>query len=159
MKKLNIDLDLLVESFSINDDELGKEYLDANTGDIIHIPYEVQKVVEGDREEEDLADWEKELLEDAYAIEEDQQDRYIMLTNMESSYIYDAMVEFTREKVASEDLREKLLKALEGSNPMRSFKTIIFGCEKELDEWQDFEEVKTKEYVMNWLKDRGVEIE
>jgi len=159
MKKLNIDLDLLVESFSINDDELGKEYLDANTGDIIHIPYEVQKVVEGDREEEDLADWEKELLEDAYAIEEDQQDRYIMLTNMESSYIYDAMVEFTREKVASEDLREKLLKALEGSNPMRSFKTIIFGCEEELDEWQDFEEVKTKEYVVNWLKDRGIEIE
>jgi len=159
MKKFKIDLDLLVEAFSINDDELGKEYLDTNTGDIIHIPIEVKKVAEEDGVEEDLADWQKELLEDAYAIEEDQENRYILLNNMESSYIYDAMVDFTREKVTSEGLKEKLIKALEGSNPMRSFKTIIFGCEEELDNWQDFEEEKTKEYVVNWLKNRGIEIE
>lgn len=159
MKKLKIDLELLVQSFSFNDDELGKEYLDTNTGDIINIPYEVKRVAEGNGEEEDLADWQRELLEEAYSIEEDEEDRFIMLPHIEDSYFYGAMVEFAREKVSSNDLKEKLLAALNKSQPMRSFKSIIFGYEKELDNWQDYEEEKAKEYAINWLKDRGIEVE
>ena len=159
MKKLKIDLDLLMDSFSINDDELAKEYLDTNTGDILHIPCEVKRVAEGNGEEEDLADWEKDLLEEAYAIEEDEEDRYIMLPHIEDSYFYDAMVKFIRERVTSEELKEKLSAALSKSQPMRSFKSIIFNYEEELDKWQDYEEEKTKEYVISWLKDIGIEVE
>lgn len=159
MKQLKIDLELLVQSFSFNEDDLGKEYLDTHTGDIINIPYEVNKVVQGKVDEDDLADWQKELLEEGYAIEEDTEDRYILVPNIDDSYFYDAMVNYARNEVDSEDLKGKLLYALNKSQPMKEFKNVIFKDAEELDKWQDFEEKKLKEYATNWLSDRGIEIE
>lgn len=159
MIKLKIDLELLVQSFSFNEDDLGKEYLDTHTGDIINIPTELNNVVEGDGAEDDLDDWQKELLKDAYAVAKDEAGRYILVPNIEESYFYDVMLNFSNEKVFSEDLRGKLIRALNGSQPMRGFKNIIFKYPESLDDWQEYEEEKLKEYAINWLKHRGIELE
>ena len=159
MKKLKLDLELLVQSFSFNEDDLGKEYLDTYTGEIINVPSELKNVVEGKRAESDLDDWQKELLRDAYAIEKDEENRYIIVPNIEDSYFYDVMLNFSNEKVCSEDLRGKLIRALNGSQPMRGFKNIIFKYPESLDDWQEYEEENLKKYAINWLTKRGIELE
>jgi len=158
MIKLNIDLDLLVQSFSFNEDELGKEYLDTHTGDIINIPSELKTVVEGNKVESELDDWQKELLEDAYAIIKDKGNRYIIVPNIEDSYFYNIMVNFSNEKVSSVDLRAKLIKTLNLSQSKRDFKNILFKYPQNLDDWQEYEEKKLREYAINWLKGRGIEL-
>lgn len=159
MTKLNIDLELLVQSFSFNEDDLGKEYLDTHTGDIINIPSELNNIVEGEGDEEKLDDWQKELLNDAYAIVKDEENRYILIPNIEDSFLYDVMVNFSKEKVFLEELKDKLINALNGSEPMRGFKNIIFKHSGTLNEWEEYEEEKLKEYAINWLRSIGIEVE
>jgi hypothetical protein len=159
MKKLKIDLELLVQSFSFNEDDLGKEYLDTHTGDIINVPSELKSVVEGQLAESKLDDWQKELLEDAYAIAKDEENRYIVVPNIEDSYFHDVMLNFSNEKIFSEDLRGELIRTLNGSQSMRGFKNIIFKHPENLDDWQEYEEEKLKEYAINWLRNRGIELE
>ena len=159
MKKLKIDLELLVQSFSFNEDDLGKEYLDTQTGDIINIPFELENVVQGNDDGEKLDDWQKELLKDAYAIKEDREDRYVLIPTIDDLYFYNAMVDFSREEVISEELKAMLIKALNNSQPMRNFKSIIFSHQGELDKWQDYQEKKAKEYAVKWLKNRGIELQ
>ncbi|KZL92183.1 UPF0158 family protein [Clostridium magnum] len=159
MIKLNIDLDLLMQSFSFNEDNLGKEYLDTHTGDIINIPAELKNVVEGESDESELEDWQKELLGDAYAIAKDESNRYIIISNIEDSYFYNLMVNFSNEKVSSADLRAELIKSLNINKSIRDFKNILFRYPQNLDAWQEYEEAKLREYTINWLRDRGIELE
>ncbi len=159
MKKLKIDLELLIQSLSFDDEELAREYLDTHTGDIINIPNGLQQVVNGNQEETTLSDWQKELLEVAYSIKEDKEQRYVLIPNIEESYFYNAMIDFTNEKIASEGLKETLLKALQGTNPMRSFKNIIFENQEEEEKWYIYEEKKFEEYAIQWLKNLEIELQ
>ena len=159
MKKLNIDLELLVQSFSFNEDDLAKEYLDTYTGDIINIPSELERVVQGEQSEGELEDWQRELLEDAYAVKNDDKERYILIPNTDDAYTYDTMVSFVKEKIYSENLRDMLLNALNGNQPMRNFKNILFEHEEELVKWEVYEEEKAEEYAINWLRKLDLELE
>ena len=156
MSKIEIDLDELVLSFGFDDEELAKEYFDRETGNIINIPRTVMKVAEGDKEEEDLDDWEKELLEDAEAILEDMEDRYLAIPSIESSYFYRAMQSFA-EEVQDNNIKNELLKALNLSNPMRQFKTAISKYMEVQNLWYDYEDNKAKEYVIEWLEKNNIQ--
>lgn len=159
MKKLNIDSELLVQSFSFNEDDLAKEYLDTYTGDIINIPSELERVVQGEQSEGELEDWQRELLEDAYAIKNDHKERYVLIPNTDDTYTYDTMVSFVKEKIYSENLRDMLLNALNSNQPVRNFKNILFEHEEELVKWEAYEEEKAEEYATNWLRELGIELE
>ena len=158
MEKLNIDLELLVQSFAFDDDELGIEYLDKKTGDIMNIPRELIRVLNGELNEEDLADWHKELLEDAYAIKGSEGTRYIQVPNLENSYLFSVMSDFTKEKVTSKDIKDRLIKALDSDNPMRNFKNIIFENLEVEEKWDVYEEEKLEEYAITWLSTIGIQI-
>ncbi|MBC8059454.1 MAG: hypothetical protein H7Y18_02185 [Clostridiaceae bacterium] len=158
MKKLKIDLELLVQSFAFDDEELGVEYLDKETGDIMNIPASLIKVINGELEESELADWQRELLPDAYSIKGAEEVRYIQIPNLEDSYLFNTMVSFTSEVVISQEIKEKLTKALEGSNPMRNFKNIIFENLEEEEKWDTYEENKLEDYSIKWLTNIGIEM-
>ncbi len=159
MKKLNIDLELLVQSFSFNEDDLAKEYLDTYTGDIINVPFELEKVVQGEQDEEELEEWQRELLKDAYAVKNDEEERYILIPNTDETYNNNIMVSFTKEIVCSENLRDMLLNALSSNQPERNFKNILFEHEEELVKWEAYEEKKAEEYAANWLRKLDIELE
>lgn len=156
MEKLNIDLELLVQSFAFDDEELGIEYLDKESGDIMNIPQELIKVINGELKEEALADWHKELLKDAYAIKGSEGTRYIQIPNLEDSYLFNVMSDFTNEKVTSRDIKDLLSKALDSDNPMRNFKNIIFENIEEEEKWDVYEEEKLEEYAVKWLNAIGI---
>ena len=156
MEKFKIDLELLVQSFAFDDDELGVEYLDKESGDIINIPNELIKVINGELKEDDLADWHKGLLEDAYAIKGSEGIRYIKIPNLEDSYLFNLMVHFINEEIISKEIKQKLKSALNSSNPMRSFKNIIFENFEEEKKWEAYEEKKLEDYAVKWLNSIGI---
>lgn len=158
MKKLKIDLDLLYQSFVFENEDLCKEYLDTNTGDIINIPEEISKVTAGEAEEKDLDDWQKELLEEAYAVAGDVKERYILIENINPSYLDGAIESFIEQNIGSESLKIKLINTLSEENPMRSFKNVLCDYPDELEQWYTYEEQKGKEYVIDWLRERKIQI-
>ncbi|MFL0267382.1 UPF0158 family protein [Candidatus Clostridium radicumherbarum] len=158
MKKLKIDLELLYQSFMFENEDLCKEYLDTNTGEIINIPEEIFKVTSGKADEKDLDDWQMELLEEAYAVAEDKMGRYILIQNIDISYLNGAIENFVEHNIASEDLKNKLLNVLYEENPLRSFKNVLSDYPEEIDQWYDYEEQKGKEYVIDWLRERNIQI-
>jgi hypothetical protein len=151
MEKLNVDLELLVQSFAFDDDELGVEYLDKESGEIMNIPRELIKVLNGELTEEDLADWHKDLLPDAYSIKGSEGTRYIQIPNLDDSYLFNVMSDFANREVASEHIKDILIKALDSDNPMRNFKNIIFQNPKEEERWDVYEEKRLEEYAIRWL--------
>lgn len=158
MKKLKIDLELLYQSFLFEKEDLCKEYLDTETGDIINIPEEIAKVTAGEAKEEHLDDWQKELLEEAYAVAADEKGRFILIHTINPSYLNGAIESFIEQNIDTESLKKKLMNTLNEENPIRSFKNALSDYPEEIEEWYDYEEQKGKEYVIDWLRERNIQI-
>jgi hypothetical protein len=159
LKKLDVDMESLIESFYLEGMELFKEYLDCHTGQVINIPAEVAKVAGGEVDIETLDDWMRDLVSEAEAINEDTEHRYVVIPMVETKFIHSLMVDFTNEIVRNDKLEEELRYTLNTSNPMRSFKDALRDFQSELDLWYSYEEDKIKEYVLKWLKEHDIEVE
>lgn len=158
MKKLQVDLDLIFQSFGFEDEGLCKEYLDTDNGEVINIPTNVSKVLDGKLDLVELTDWEKELLEEAFLVKEDEENRFIEIPKIKSSFFNNAMESFLGEKIIDKVLKDKLSTALRAWEPMKKFKEALIEYPEELDMWYDFEEEKGREYVKHWLMERGIEV-
>lgn len=151
MKKLNIDMNAILEALQLDDDEMGKSYLDSDNGEVIYIPMDVSRDLENGNLQEDYPDWMKDSVEYALMIEEDINNRFLSIPQLESEYIYKCMIKYTYEFIKNENLKDKLIKALNGSKPMRKFKQILMD-EDDVDKWYDQEEIYILEYIKNWLE-------
>lgn len=159
MKKLKINLDDLMSSFTFNSDGLSKEYLSLESGEIIHIPNEVARVVEDEKDPNILPQWELDLVPEAELVLIEEPDNYIEIPVIESSYFYNVMQEFAENEVKDENISDKLIRALNGSRPMGRFKDVLHNYEAELEQWYAYEDQKTKEYVLEWLSDNEIEVD
>lgn len=158
MKKLKVDLDLLYQSFVFDNEDLCKEYLDTDTGDIVNVPIELERVILGEAEEEDLEDWQRELLQEAYSVAEDKRGRFILIENINPDYLGSDIEGFIEKNIASEELKSRLKKMLEDENALRNFKNALSDFPEELEKWYDYQEQKGKEYVIDWLRERKLQI-
>jgi hypothetical protein len=159
MTKVKIDLEELVLSFGFDDEELATEYFSRKTGEIINIPRNVMKAAEGDLDEAELDEWERELISDAEAILEDLDDNYLVIPSIADSFFYNAMSNFTEEAVIDDKMKEKLGRALNSSHPMREFKRAVSNNSQVQDLWYEYEDRKSKEYVIEWLKSNKIDFE
>jgi hypothetical protein len=152
MRKIHIDLELLVQSFTFDDEGLGKEYLDTNNGDIINIPDDIEKVVLGELSEDNLTDWKKDLLEDAYIIGADMENRYVLIPKLETTFSNEDIKYFILKNISDSNLSATLFKTLEDDNPIKSFKYALSNYPQILDAWYDYEDSKRIEQANEWLK-------
>lgn len=152
-------MESLIESFSLENLELFKEYLDCHTGHVINIPTDVLKVAGGEAEIETLDDWMIDLVSEAEAINKDTEHRYIAIPMVETKFIHNLMVDFTNEIVRNDILEEKLRYTLNTNNPMKNFRDVLRNFQRELDQWYTYEEEKTKEYIIKWLNEHDIELE
>lgn len=157
MKKLKVDLEMLLQSLSFNNEGLCNEYLDTVTGDIINIPDDIDKVVKGTLSEDALPDWKKDLLKDGYTISNDKEQRYILIPNVDVICSDIDMEEFIVRKIKDPELSSKLSSSLKEKNPMRSFKNALSYNVELLDEWYDYEEEQGEKFARKWLKEIGIQ--
>jgi hypothetical protein len=160
MKKLKVDIDEIAFTMETSDEFESITLFDTETGEIVSIPNELMSAVESNDEEEmqDLPDWEKDLIEIAENICNDEGGRYVDIPRKPSYEAYNLMVEFA-SSVTNKNLKEKLDIALDGKGAFRRFKNVISDYPDEEKKWFAFKDKKMREDVIEWLHDLGIEPE
>ena len=126
--------------------------LDRQTGRIVSVEHHVMRAVEeGDEERlKELADWQKEEVEMARAILEDDKDRFIEAPNKFDFHEYRHMERFIGT-VDDAEAAEQLWRAIKGKGAFRYFKDTAHRLGL-LDRWYRYREAVMKEFVIEWAE-------
>jgi len=158
MKKLKVDIDEIAFIMETPDEFDSATLFDTETGEIVSVPNELMSAVESDDEEalQDFPDWERDLIETAESIVNDENGRFVDIPRKPSYEAYDLMIEFTGS-VQNKRLRGKLEIALDGKGAFRRFKNVISDYPEEEKRWFAFKDKRMQEEVIEWLNDLGIE--
>jgi hypothetical protein len=158
MKKLKVDLEMVANAMEDVARVDMEYYLDKETGEVIFLPVEVSRYVEGEDENlrGELLDWQKKDIKVAQDILFINPDRYINIPEGAPCNGYDLMVEFA-ETIKDELLREKLSIALDGRGAFRRFKNVIAEYPDYREKWFIFRDERTNKKVIEWLNSMGIE--
>jgi hypothetical protein len=147
-------LDNLIDALEAQSDTLFS-YLDRETGEVLLISEESLSLSEAEPEEiELLPDWQKEEAELAVLIETT--DRYLALPGRFEVNEWNIMNEFCHE-VKRDNIRARLLAAIQGGHPFRRFKEQI-GNHNLWEEWNRFRRQAFGEIIREWCDENGISI-
>lgn len=106
----------------------------------------------------ELPDWMEDEVELAMEILFDVENRYIRIPERNSVTAFNTMVEFVKT-VEDEELKNILIKSLEGKGAFRKFKDALIDYPKERKRWHGFNAKAVKIEIIKWLKSLGIEPE
>ena len=159
MNRVDIDIEALIESISHEDDNLGKSFLDTYTGEVIYIPTEVSLALEsGTLKEETFDNWLKEFVGIAILISEDEVNRYLSTPLIDEGFYINAMKEYVNIMTSNSDLKQELHRALNNKEPIKKFKQVLMDKQNKTEDWYKYEDNCIKEFVIGWLKLKGIEL-
>lgn len=159
MNTVDIDMQALIETISHEDDNLGKSFLDAHTGEVIYIPTEVSTALENGNLKDQVFDtWLREFVMVAILISEDEVNRYLTTPLVDENFYISAMNKYVNNIVSNSDLKQELHKALNSKDPIKKFKHVLMDKENKTEEWYKYEDSCINEFVREWLKSNGIEL-
>ncbi len=120
--------------------EEGGHYLDLSTGDVVPVTA---------TEDDELG---QEEIDAGIA-----EGRFLWIDPIESDVQFRWMEEFVGT-VESERLRERLVAALRGRRPFRSFKDELGQAPAERERWFLFQRDCVREAIREWMEENGVEL-
>ncbi len=152
-------MEALIEAISLEDDNLGKSFLDTYTGEVIYIPTEVSLALKNGTLNEDIFDdWLQEFVSVAILISEDESNRYLSTPLIDEDFYISTMKEYVNSIVSNSDLKLELHKALYREEPIKNFKHILMGKQNEIDEWYSYEDNCMDQFARTWLKSNNIEL-
>jgi len=160
VKKLNVDLDSVVEAMEMQSDE-SASYLDTQSGEIIYLSEGLHES-DFDDDDEDVGDdpvlpaWQKEERALARAIFNDSSERYIDIPVLESHEAYRVMEDFIQQ-VPDRRMREKLTRSIAGKGAFRRFKDTLGDDEIVRKQWFAFETEAKRQWAVEWLESMEIE--
>lgn len=174
MNLVEVDMEALIETISHVDDNLGKSYLDAVTGEVIYLPTEVSLALEsGTLKENTFDNWLKEFVDIAILINDDEVNRYLSTPLIDEDFYIKAMKKYVKSVISDSELKLELNEALKSTEPIKRFKHILIDKQNETDtgatnstvadecttkEWYKYEDQCINEFVREWLKLNGIEL-
>lgn len=155
-RKAAVKLDDLITEIEIQMDETFT-YINTQTGEVITLSREEMRAAEDEDLLENYPDWQRENIEQAIKIIEDEDEVYLDFTLRNEYHEYEIVEEFI-ETLNKAEVREELFGAIQGRGAFRRFKDGIIehGVEKQ---WYEFKEKKVKELVIEWCKEKDLVIE
>ena len=126
----------------------GEAYLDPETGEIVQVSEDERALVEEGRSEDDLLDWERELIPKVrQALESD---RFLALPDRFEVHEWAIMERFSLEQ--NERASKVLINAIHGSGAFRHFRGAVeqLGL---LDAWYRYREEAIEEIARDWLEE------
>jgi hypothetical protein len=173
MRKLNIEMSDLEMAFD-NGGDMVNYYLDIETGDVLSITDEDNRLLEhlsenyydeGTRtmdwertfQEEAIPEWQREALQEADRIEAGFGSRYIAIPSAEPGEGYRDMEAFI-STVRNPHLQERLDRAISGRGAFRYFKDVLLEHPKERERWFQFKQDRLQQRILNWLEAEEIEI-
>lgn len=132
-------------------------YINSTTGEVFTLSREEIGAAEDEIPLEKFPEWQRENIELAIQILEDEDGIYVDFTLRNDFNEYEVMEDFIGT-LEDKKIREKLFKEIQGRGAFRRFKDNIIehGVDKQ---WYDYKERKIKEIVIEWCKDHDIEIQ
>lgn len=154
-KKAPVKLDDLINEIEMQMDETFT-YINTQTGEVITITSEEWRAADDERPLENYPDWQRENIEQAIKILEDEDGAYLHFTLRNEYHEYEIVEEFIGT-LSDEEVREELFEAIQGRGAFRRFKDGIREHDVE-KQWYEFKEKKIKELVIEWCKENNLVI-
>jgi len=151
---MKVKLEDVIEQFELAS-ESSQTYLNRITGEIHLIPEEVELYVENEEfDEEDLPEWEKEIIP-VYKDINENPENYILFPDQFYINEYSIMERFSLS-LTNEKLRSILYSSLKGKGAFRRFKDTAneLGI---LENWYKYKEEAIKELAIEWCKENNLE--
>ncbi len=174
VRRLKIDLADLELAFENSSWEMNC-YLDLESGEVVLITDEMRREYEKfcatlteEREEAPEAfaaaleqynthDWIKDQLRSIDQVEAGFGTRYIAIPRIESGDAYRDMEDFIGT-IGDQRLQDGLWDAIRGRGAFRRFKDVLGYYPHDRERWFKFKNERAREYMMDWLKAKGIEI-
>ncbi len=154
-----VKLSRIVEGMHMQSDE-SHRYLDLQTGEVVSVREDDLAATEDDdllEDEElaaDLADWEKDPVEQAREVLEHAGERYLALPSKFDIHEYSIMDEFCRS-IEDRRLSDELRSKIRGSGAFRRFKDAIH--ERDVaDRWYQFRAEAFRQIAIDWCDGHGL---
>jgi len=151
--KLKVELSKIVEAMDFQPDET-QTYLDRRSGEIVGITEDDRRLAEDETSDEDLPDWQKELVELARQIGEHEDD-YLPLPSKFDIHEYKIMEDFCCS-LPNQETSASLLDAIHGSGAFRLFKREIHRLGIQ-DSWYAFRAEAFKRIAREWCEENDIE--
>jgi hypothetical protein len=150
---IKLNMEELLEAVSQQEDNLGENFLDTCTGEVIYIPTEVaQASKNGTLKEESFDSWLEEFVTLAILIKGDKVNRYLRVPTISDDFYIDTMHQYTNTIINNADLVLELHNALKSKEPIKSFKYLLMDGKGDIDEWYKYEDKCVEEFIKAWLK-------
>ncbi|KRE21100.1 UPF0158 family protein [Paenibacillus sp. Soil522] len=150
-RKAAVKLDDLITEIEIQMDET-LTYINTQTGEVITLSREEMTAAEDEDLLENYPDWQRENIEQAIKIIEDEDEVYLDFTLRNEYHEYETVEEFI-ETLNKSEVREELFGAIQGRGAFRRFKDGIIEHDVE-KQWYEFKEKKVKDLVIEWCKEK-----
>ncbi|WNR46849.1 UPF0158 family protein [Paenibacillus roseipurpureus] len=132
-------------------------FINTNTGEVITLMREEMRAAEDEEPLEKFPDWQRENIEKAIGIIEDDDGVYVDFTLRNNFNEYEIMEEFI---VSHQDQKNRgvLYNAIQGRGAFRRFKDKIIelGVDKQ---WYTYKESKIRQLVIEWCKEHNITIQ
>ncbi|MFC5452548.1 UPF0158 family protein [Paenibacillus aestuarii] len=154
MKPVKLD-DLVGEIEMQIDDTL--TFINITSGEVITLTREEYSAAEDEKPLDKFPEWQKENIEKAIRIIEDEDEIYVDFTLKNDFNEYEIIEDFIGT-LEDGDIREELFEAIQGRGAFRRFKDGIIehGVDKL---WYKYKKSKIKDFVIEWCKDNDIEIQ
>ncbi|NOU92475.1 hypothetical protein GC093_04390 [Paenibacillus sp. LMG 31456] len=151
-----VKLDELVSEIELQIDDTFT-FINIKTGEVITLMREEIGAAEDEKPLEKFPEWQRENIEKAIMIFEDEDEEYVDFTLRNDFNEYETMEEFIGT-LKDQNVREELYEAIQGRGAFRRFKDGI--VENDVDkQWYKYKESKIRKLVIEWCKEQGIEIQ
>jgi hypothetical protein len=156
-RRLNVDLDELVEAMDAHLDGTMEWFLDTQTGAVLLVDEGDRDDGEGDDgdDEADMPAWRRDAKAQAAEIDSNP-DRFVAVPQSKSHEAYRVMEDFIAQ-VANQRLRERLADAIAGKGAFRRFKDVLLSYPDVRQQWFAFEASVKRKWAADWLGTLGIE--
>lgn len=151
-----VKLDDLVSEIELQIDDTFT-FINTKTGEVITLMREEIGAAEDEKPLEKFPEWQRENIEKAISIIEDEDGVYVDFSLRNDLNEYEIMEEFI-VGLKDQNIREELYEAIQGRGAFRRFKDGIIehGVDKQ---WYKYKENKINELVIEWCKEHEIEIQ
>lgn len=152
MSFLKVKLSELMEGIDFQSDNLDV-YLNMKTGEVIYIENELYSLIDSDRDLSYYSDWEQENIKLAEEIM--YEDYYEPFPSKYEIDEYGIMKSFSYSM--EEEIKDRLLRAINGRGAFRRFKDEVFELGVRKD-WFSYREKEIKKLIKRWSENLDIEI-
>lgn len=137
--------------------EMATAYFDRQTGSVVVITEEDQHAATDDEVAARAPAWQKEAIDDARAIEADEEGRFVGLPSQFDAHEWNMMAGFVAT-VTDLDANDRLSVAIRGRGAFRMFKDTAARLGL-LDQWYAFRDARYRDLAREWCKENEIETE